>query len=186
MEVTIIRHTRVDVPSGTCYGQKDVALAPTFETEAKAYMEQLNQPFDAIYSSPASRCIQLAYKFHPNPTKDQRLLEMNFGEWEGLNWNAIPPDISMPWMEDFVHIAPPNGENLQMMYNRIAQFLNELKQQSHDKVLIVAHAGVMRCIWAYITQIPLANIFKIPIGYGEILRINLAIDSSHTMIIQKQ
>ena len=149
-------------------------------------MDQLNQSFDAIYSSPAQRCTLLAQKFHASPITDKRLLEMNFGQWEGMTWDAIPSDLLMPWMEDFVQIAPPEGESLQIMYTRIAQFLDQLKQQNHKQVLIVAHAGVIRCIWAYVTQIPLVNIFKIPVGYGEVLKINLSMDTNQTMIIQKQ
>ena len=36
MKVYIIRHTAPDVPQGTCYGQTDVPLKETFETEARA------------------------------------------------------------------------------------------------------------------------------------------------------
>ncbi|NJL77227.1 MAG: hypothetical protein HC892_21620 [Saprospiraceae bacterium] len=36
------------------------------------------------------------------------------------------------------------------------------------KVLIITHAGVIRCLWAYLLDIPLQNIFKIPVGYNEI------------------
>lgn len=30
MQVTLVRHTRVDVPRGVCYGWSDVPCAPTF------------------------------------------------------------------------------------------------------------------------------------------------------------
>ena len=31
MKVTLIRHTKVDVPKGTCYGWSDVPVANSFE-----------------------------------------------------------------------------------------------------------------------------------------------------------
>ena len=34
MQVILVRHTRVDVPRGVCYGWSDVPCAPTFEEEA--------------------------------------------------------------------------------------------------------------------------------------------------------
>ena len=34
MKLTFIRHTSVDVPKGTCYGQTDVPLRDTFLQEA--------------------------------------------------------------------------------------------------------------------------------------------------------
>ena len=34
MKITQIRHTRVAVETGICYGWSDVGVAPSFETEA--------------------------------------------------------------------------------------------------------------------------------------------------------
>ena len=42
MKVYLIRHTAVDVPSGTCYGQTDVPLKSTFEAEAAQTLRNLN------------------------------------------------------------------------------------------------------------------------------------------------
>lgn len=59
MEVILIRHTSVDVPPGMCYGQTDVPLKPTFETEAAVTAENLKAylPFDHVYTSPLTRCV---------------------------------------------------------------------------------------------------------------------------------
>ena len=68
MKVTLIRHTKVALPEGTCYGWSDVALADTFEQEAAATKHNLqkNLPFDAIFSSPLTRARQLAaYRGYP-------------------------------------------------------------------------------------------------------------------------
>ena len=43
--------------------------------------------------------------------KTDRLMEMNFGDWEMKNWNDIPPEQLNPWMEDFVNIRASNGES---------------------------------------------------------------------------
>ena len=65
MEVILVRHTSVDVPPGTCYGQTDVALRSTFPEEAEAVYRRLAgyAPFDRVYTSPLSRCIHLAEYF---------------------------------------------------------------------------------------------------------------------------
>ena len=62
MEVILVRHTSVDVPPGTCYGQTDVALRSTFPEEAEAVYRRLAGyvPFDRVYTSPLRRCIRLA------------------------------------------------------------------------------------------------------------------------------
>ena len=85
MKVVLIRHTHVDVPKGTCYGWTDVAVAPTFEAEAAQTLQALQEhkPFDHVFSSPLTRARKLAaYCGYPQPETDDRLKEMNMGEWE--------------------------------------------------------------------------------------------------------
>ena len=53
MKITLIRHTRVAVETGICYGWSDVGVAPSFETEASRVKENIsNEQFDIGYSSP--------------------------------------------------------------------------------------------------------------------------------------
>ena len=46
MKITLIRHTRVAVETGICYGWSDVGVAPSFETEASRVKENIcNEQF---------------------------------------------------------------------------------------------------------------------------------------------
>ena len=61
MVIYLMRHTAVDVPQGVCYGQTDVPLKPTFETEATQTAANLQGlSFDKVYTSPLTRCVRLA------------------------------------------------------------------------------------------------------------------------------
>ena len=42
MKITLIRHTRVAVETGICYGWSDVDVAPSFETEASRVKENIS------------------------------------------------------------------------------------------------------------------------------------------------
>ena len=42
MKLYIARHTSVDVPHGTSYGQTDVALRDTFAEEAETVIQKLD------------------------------------------------------------------------------------------------------------------------------------------------
>ena len=98
MKITLIRHTRVAVETGICYGWSDVGVAPSFETEASRVKENIsNEQFDIVYSSPLSRCRKLAAfcGFH-EPILDDRLKELNFGEWEMKSWNELSSDPHRP------------------------------------------------------------------------------------------
>ena len=91
MEVILIRHTSVDVPKGVCYGQTDVPLRDSFEEEASITAQQLqNDVFDAVFTSPLSRCTHLAdHCGYPDAIRDARLKELNFGEWEMQEFDKI-------------------------------------------------------------------------------------------------
>ena len=174
MEVFVIRHTMVAVLKEFCYGQTDVALSDTFESEWTALKDQLPTDFDAVFSSPLMRCQLLAQKISDNIETDKRLIELNFGDWEMQKWAAIDSEALNAWMYNFVSAAPPNGESLAALNKRVHEFMDDLRQKKGvKKVILVAHSGVIRCIWAYLLEIPLNNIFKLPVGFGEILRFKL-------------
>ena len=89
MEVYLIRHTTPLVGKGICYGQSDLELAPGFETEWYAIQSSLPSEIEAVFSSPLSRCRQLANLLSAHyqaPLQfDARLKELNFGRMELAN-----------------------------------------------------------------------------------------------------
>ena len=91
MEIYLIRHTSVDVPAGYAYGQTDVPLKPTFEEEAEEVKKGLSDhTFDKVWTSPLTRCVRLAnYCGFPEAEREDRIKEVNFGEWEMKSWNAV-------------------------------------------------------------------------------------------------
>jgi alpha-ribazole phosphatase len=182
VELAVIRHTRVDNDSGRCYGQSEVALADSFDTELAQLRAQLEDSFCAVYSSPLQRCTRLADHFSAAVQTDPRLLEYNFGDWEMQRWNDIDAPSLDAWMQDFVNVAAPNGENLLHMYARVCEFMQQLREREHERCLLVTHAGVIRCIWAYLLNIPLVQIFKLEVGYGDVLRCRLAGDPQMDVI----
>lgn len=169
MEVYVIRHTPVATDKDICYGQANIPLADTFAKDIEQYQNQLPKDFDIVFCSPLQRCKDLAtaLKFE-TIIYENDLMEMNFGDWENRKWNDLNQDELNRWMEDFVNIKAPNGENLVELFERVKLFLDNLRRQKYKKILLITHAGVIRCLWAYLLDIPLQNIFKIPVGHNEI------------------
>lgn len=91
MDIVLIRHTSVGVPKGTCYGWSDVPVADTFETEAEETKKNLGTvEFDAVFSSPLTRARKLAaFCGYDTPIVDDRLKEMNMGDWEMKNLTRL-------------------------------------------------------------------------------------------------
>ena len=118
MILTLIRHTSVAVPKGVCYGQSDVALAGSFDSEAEVVCGRLKgRRFDEVYSSPLSRCVKLAARCgYENPKLDPRLMEMNFGEWEMKRYDEITDLRIELWYADFLNVIATGCES--SMYQR--------------------------------------------------------------------
>ncbi|MCW2119591.1 alpha-ribazole phosphatase [Flavobacterium sp. 7A] len=173
MEVYLVRHTETVCEKGICYGQSDVPIAAPYLEIFESIKKQL--PQDAIvYSSPLVRCSQLASYLSNTIIKDDRLMEMNFGNWEMKNWDAISPDEFTPWMNDFVNVSVPNGESFVELYNRVNDFLeNDFQHNTSKAVVIVAHAGVIRSILCKISGLPLKDAFNNKVGFGAVIKIVL-------------
>ena len=175
MEITLIRHTSVDVPKGICYGQTDVPLKDSFEQEAALTAEQLKgQRFDKVYTSPLSRCVRLAdYCGYPEAIRDKRLMELNFGAWEMQRFDEIRDPRLEEWYHDYFHVAATDGESFGMQMQRVSEFLDELMQSNHQRVAVFAHGGVLICAQIYAGIIPLEEAFHTIPAYGEVIRIEM-------------
>ena len=175
MNLFLIRHTKVAINTGICYGQSDIELADTFIDEAKEIKVKLsNIKFDKIFSSPLSRCKKLSeYLFNSEIIYDNRLMELNFGDWELQKWNKIKhPDIER-WMTDFVNTPCPNGESFIDLQNRVNAFLTNIKNNKFNNIAIVTHGGVIRSFFAHIQNEDLKYAFKREINYGTIYKLIL-------------
>ncbi len=182
MEVYLIRHTTPKIEKGICYGQSDIPLADSFQTEAQKLLRDLPEKFDAVYSSPLSRCQKLSALIANNPKTDERLLELNFGDLEMKKWDDINQEELNHWMQDFVNVKVPNGENFIELNNRVNDFIDGLLKESSQKVAVVTHAGVIRCFVARILEIPLKNAFKIPVDYSSVTKLNISGDGCYSSV----
>lgn len=172
MEISLIRHTQVYNPDNLCYGQSNIPLSESFKNDASEIKKKIENKYDIIYSSPSERCTILCKELELDYIKDDRLLEINFGDWELKSWNQIPITQIDNWAKDIINYRPGNGENLQDLNNRVNDFIKDISQSKQQSILIVTHAGVIRCISSHFLQTPLEQIMQIPIHYNEIFKFN--------------
>lgn len=176
MEIILIRHTSVAVPQGTCYGQTDVPVADTFEQEAAATRAELEKygAFDAVYSSPLTRARMLAAACgYEQPYVDDRLMEMSMGNWEMRRFDEIVDPHLQEWYDRYLTERTSGGESFQDVYQRVAAFLDELKQKDYRRVAVFAHGGVLMCAGLYASLFTTENMWKNLVPYGGIQRIEL-------------
>ncbi len=175
----LIRHTSVDVPAGVCYGQSDVAPAPSYEEEKEEIKKVIaGIKFIKIFSSPLNRCKKLAADIAPVGTGieyDKRLMELDFGQWEMQPWNDISKtERAQIWFADFVNVKCPGGESYGDLLNRVENFIKELKEQYSGKedVLVIAHGGVIRAFHALLNDIAPEKAFELKVHHGEIFSLS--------------
>lgn len=180
MKLTLIRHTRLAIASGVCYGQSDIDVATSFSDEVAVLNAKLfNNTFDAIYTSPLQRCAKLALMLNAGESKqDNRLQELNFGDWELKPWDDIPRDIFDQWAHDYAHLAPPNGETFNQLQQRGIEFLNEmLSHYPNGQIAVVTHGGMIRALLAYALNVPLKGLFRFVIDYGSLTQLEFSNDA---------
>lgn len=179
MEIIMVRHTSVDVPKGTCYGWTDVPVAKSFETEAAITKENLTKILasrspEAVFSSPLSRARLLA-KFcgFSQPVIDERLKELNMGDWEMQRYDDISDPYIQEWYEDYLHLPTPNGESFPMQCQRVGAFLDEQKARGYQRILLFAHGGVLGAAAIHAGLYTPEEAWKHLVPYGGILTVDL-------------
>lgn len=172
--IYLIRHTKPLVETGVCYGQTDLDISECFDDEVAIIKSKiiLNDSF-FFYSSPLQRCKKLAKSLSKSTTInfDDRLKELNFGDWENIPWSKLPQGLLKKWSANFVNNAPPKGESLQELSNRVLDFWDSLDHQNKNYI-ITAHDGVLRVVLAHLLDTPLKKAFTLKINYGEVIKIN--------------
>ena len=120
--------------------------------DAAQKLQNLGIRFDRVYSSPLGRAVQTARIVTPDiePVIDRRLIEMDYGPYEGVDLNNPPREI-LEFFKDFAHNPAPEGmEQLSSVVERIGSFLEEIKGFGGN-ILISTHAIAMKGALEYLT-----------------------------------
>ena len=89
----------------------------------------------------------------PEVCIDSRLVELDFGDWEGLTWDEVHRDyeqIMRHWGQDWVNRSPPNGESFDDQVQRCQRWLSDwehgLEAHIESSTMVVAHGGTIRAL----------------------------------------
>jgi probable phosphoglycerate mutase len=133
-------------------GHTDIELNLTGVTQASQVAQALqDESIDAIYSSDLRRAWQTASTIaqaHAAPLRaESGLRERHFGEFEGKTYAELEanfPEDSLRWRRRDPEWAPPAGESLRSMRERVADAACRLAQQHlGEQIVLVAHGGVL-------------------------------------------
>jgi alpha-ribazole phosphatase len=169
MDIVLIRHPAVALESGVCYGHSDIALAVDAEVSSSALalkLATLQVPAPRVFiSSPLMRCSALAAAmandFGCALSYDDRLKEMNFGDWELQRWDAIDRGLLDDWAANFEHARAHGGESVAQFVARVRAWFEAFSQTRElSPAYVVTHAGVMRAIASLALEVPLERCLR--------------------------
>jgi len=174
--IHLLRHGQVEGFEARRYnGQADVPLTPLGRDQSQAFALRLQAiPLSAVYSSDLSRsrygAEQIASRHKLQVQTRDSLRELHIGAWEGLTWVEIQrrwPQLWQARLDDLVHVAPPGGESLLQVAQRVNPVISGLVAQHRgEEIAIVAHGGVNRIILLDAIGAPLARMFHLEQSYG--------------------
>lgn len=166
LNIFLLRHgqTAWNADNNRYCGRSDIALTPRGIQQAEAVRDQLKGiSFNGVYSSPLERAYQTAVIAGGLPvTKDDRLIEADFGRWEQKTkeeFIAEEPQLWHNWMNDPAHHrAGGSGETGGEIVTRMDGFFRELLlKHPAGNILVAAHNGVNRLFLAHKLGMPLKN-----------------------------
>jgi alpha-ribazole phosphatase len=224
MKVFLIRHTPTIAPKGVIYGRTDLDIKEPWEPLFREIMDYLSDDSSShselsgeqrhlYFSSPLIRCKKMAEFMSSTYLKpsasihyDDRLMEIDFGDWEMGKWADIPREEIDHWMADFVNLAPPAGESFAEVYGRSVNFWKEQIEsllaeplnvlpgevstarvktvaRMEPVVYIFGHGGVLRSFLCYIMGMDMKDAFKMILRHGSVTEIELNKDMRRTRLI---
>lgn len=152
MKLWLLRHARVKLASGICYGASDVAADANHTHEAASAAAAVLPAQLCVRVSSLGRARSLADQLcmlRPDlgaPVVDSRLNEMNFGAWEGRPWDQVPKSAFDAWTADFADHPFGGLESTQQVIERVAAGLADTCATGASEALWVTHAGVIRAV----------------------------------------
>lgn len=137
--VHLIRHAESTANVDTIIGGVDATLTPKGIAQAEtlgAYVSRTAAiTLDAVYSSPypraraTARYVCDAVKYMENVTLDQRLVEIDRGEWDGRRISDVITDEVRAEMQRLgLDYKTPGGESMRDVGQRMYLWLRQVKQ----------------------------------------------------------
>lgn len=140
IRITYFVHgTTIDNEKGISSGWSDVELSELGVRQSLELRDKIkDKKFDVVFCSDLKRAVdstKLAFEGLAPIIQDKRLRECNYGKYNGQSETIVKPR-----QEKYITEKFPEGESYEDVKNRIADFLEFLKQNYDGKsVAIVSH-----------------------------------------------
>lgn len=155
MKLALLRHgPTLWNAQGRIQGHTDIPLSDEGMEKMRGLLPP--PPFEQAraFVSPSRRARQTAEAMGlADAIWDPRLMEQNWGQWEGLSRAGILARDGEDAFEragKALAFRPPGGESTAELHDRVASFLKDVAREEADAIA-VAHLGVLRAAYTLAT-----------------------------------
>jgi broad specificity phosphatase PhoE len=143
--------------------------------------------WDQIITSPLQRCAVFADEYakqHQLPiTLEEGIAELHFGAWEGRTPAELMVTQSVAlklFWKNPLEYTPPEAELLTGFISRVHNAWHDMMYKyAGQRVLIVAHGGVIRVLLCYIQNLPIEKLLEIEVKHGALFTISISGTQNH-------
>jgi broad specificity phosphatase PhoE len=146
----LVRHGRTEAnATGRLQGRLDLPLDEVGRWQAARIAESL-PGVRRVVSSPLRRAVETAEAFGLPVDADERWIELDYGELDGLPVADVGYEVWDRWRTD-LDFVPAGGESLRSLGDRVAPACEELLAEAADvDVVVVSHVSPIKAgvCWA--------------------------------------
>lgn len=169
-----MRHAHTGLAGRFC-GRLDPPLSEQGRRQLSELVKELAKyPLTHIFSSDLLRSRQtasfIAAELGPAVEILPSLREVSFGDWEGLNWEAVSKRdaaYAERWMEQYPRFPAPGGEEFDGFRERVRGAMAEVALSvSGGCAAVVTHGGVMRTFMLDVLNLPVSALASLEYEYA--------------------
>ncbi|MEX0666613.1 MAG: histidine phosphatase family protein [Acidimicrobiia bacterium] len=154
--IAFVRHGETATNrAGRLLGRADPPLTETGRAQASALGTGFaaGSPPIAVLTSPLRRAVEtataIAEPFGLEIEHDERLIEIDYGEWDERGFDDVPADEMRRWRAD-PSFAPPGGESLTSVLARAGTCAEALLERAGDGLVVaVSHVSPIKAAVAW-------------------------------------
>jgi broad specificity phosphatase PhoE len=176
--IALVRHGETDANrSGLLLGRADPPLNALGRQQAGAVADALRrEAVRFIHTSPLLRARETAAQISGAtgaPVEvDERLIELDYGEWDGRPLTELPREVAADWRADPA-FAPPGGESLVALRARVAPCAAALLERAGEGVAVaVSHVSPIKAMVLWTLDLDDRYAWRLRLDVGSISRLS--------------
>jgi broad specificity phosphatase PhoE len=169
----IVRHgeTAANV-EGRMLGRSDPPLTDVGRAQARSLAGMLPSP-ELVVASPLQRARDTAAAFGAAVELDERWIELDYGELDGLPTSAVADDVRVRWRTE-ASFAPPGGESLAALGARVRSACESLADVAASAVVVVVtHVSPIKAAMAWALDVPDTIAWRMYVEDASVSRIDI-------------